>query len=68
MISTLIIDDEADGRDALKSALEKYCPDVDIKGVCETPDEAIQAIVRDVRAVESEAGKPAKSGRAKGKP
>jgi branched-chain amino acid transport system ATP-binding protein len=31
-------------------------------------DEAIQAIVRDVRAVESEAGKPAKSGRAKGKP
>ena len=44
MITTLIIDDEADGRDALKSALEKYCPEVNIKGVCETPEEAIHAI------------------------
>jgi branched-chain amino acid transport system ATP-binding protein len=29
-------------------------------------DDAIKAIVRDVKAVEAEAGKPAKSGRAKG--
>jgi two-component system LytT family response regulator len=44
MITTLIIDDEADGRDALKSAIEKYCPEVDIKCICETPEEGILAI------------------------
>lgn len=44
MITALIIDDEADGRDALKLALEKYCPEVEIKGICESPEQGLQAI------------------------
>jgi two-component system LytT family response regulator len=44
MITALIIDDEADGRDALKLALGKYCPEVKIQGACETAESGIQAI------------------------
>lgn len=44
MITALIIDDESDGRDALRLALEKYCPDVSIKGMCETSELGISAI------------------------
>lgn len=44
MITALLIDDEADGRDALKLMLEKYCPAVEIKKICETPEEGIRAI------------------------
>lgn len=44
MIRALIIDDEADGRDALKLALSKYCPEIEIIEVCENADHGIQAI------------------------
>jgi two-component system LytT family response regulator len=44
MITALIIDDEVDGREALKLALEKYCPEVAVKGVYENPEEGVQAI------------------------
>lgn len=44
MITALIIDDESDGRDALKLVLRKYCPEIQILGVCETPQDGIKAI------------------------
>lgn len=44
MITALIIDDESDGRDALTLILDKYCPEIEIIGVCETPLHGIQAI------------------------
>jgi two-component system LytT family response regulator len=47
MISTVIIDDEEDARVALKLMIEKYCPEVFLKGVYETPEQGLQAI-RDI--------------------
>jgi two-component system, LytTR family, response regulator len=44
MIRAIIIDDEQDGRDALRMAIEKYFPDVAIIAICETPDEGIDTI------------------------
>lgn len=44
MIRTIIIDDEADARDALKLAISKYCPEVNLIGVYATPEEGIEAI------------------------
>lgn len=44
MIHTLIIDDEADGRNALRIAIEKYFPEVAIKGIYETPEKGLEAI------------------------
>ncbi len=44
MIRTLLIDDEADGRESLKIAVEKYCPEVSIGGICETPEQGLTAI------------------------
>ncbi|QHT70580.1 response regulator transcription factor [Rhodocytophaga rosea] len=44
MIHTLIIDDEADGRNALRIAIEKYFPEVSIKGIYETPEQGLEAI------------------------
>lgn len=44
MITAIIIDDEADGRDALQIALEKYCPEVAIAGIYATPEEGIAGI------------------------
>ncbi len=44
MIQALIIDDEADGRDTLKMAIEKYCPEVAIQGIYATPEEGLAAI------------------------
>ncbi len=44
MIKAIVIDDEADGREALKIALEKYCPEIEIKALCETPADGISAI------------------------
>jgi two-component system LytT family response regulator len=43
-IRTVIIDDEPHGRLALKNALEKFCPQVKIEGICSDPEEAIEAI------------------------
>lgn len=44
MITAIIIDDEADGREALRIALEKYCPDVEIRGVYAKPEEGVAAV------------------------
>lgn len=44
MINALIIDDEADAHEALRLALTKYCPDVLVQGVFETPEEGLDAI------------------------
>ena len=44
MINALIIDDEADGREALQIAVEKYCPEVTIKGTYATPEQGMHAI------------------------
>ena len=44
MIEAIIIDDEEDGREALRLALQKFCPDVTITGICESPEEGLQAI------------------------
>ncbi|MBC7923452.1 MAG: response regulator, partial [Ferruginibacter sp.] len=44
MIRTIVVDDEADGREALKTALERYCPEVEILRICETPERGLEAI------------------------
>lgn len=46
MIRTLIVDDESDAREALRLALEKYCPEVGVLASCSTPDEALKAILQ----------------------
>lgn len=43
-IRSIIIDDEADGRDALRIALEKYFPELRIEGSYASPEEALTAI------------------------
>lgn len=43
-ISAVIIDDEADAREALRMAIERYCPDVSIVSVCSSPEEGIDAV------------------------
>lgn len=45
MIDCLIIDDESDAREALKMAVEKYCPDVEILSACETPEKGLEEIL-----------------------
>lgn len=45
-IRTIIIDDEADGRQAVALALAKYAPQVEVVGICESPEKGIQAIRR----------------------
>lgn len=44
MIKTLIIDDEHHGRQSLQRALQQYCPEIGIVGICESPEEGILAI------------------------
>lgn len=44
MINTLIIDDEADGCESLKLAIEKYCPEIVIKGIYQNPQQGIETI------------------------
>lgn len=45
MIHCLIIDDESDAREALKLAVEKYCPEVEVIAACETPKKGLEAIL-----------------------
>ena len=45
MIRSIIIDDEHYGRQALKVALEKYCPEVEIVSVCEGATQGLEAIM-----------------------
>src|SRR5690606_30125599 len=44
MIRTIIIDDEAYGRDAIMIMLEKYLPDLTITGIFGDPEEGLNAI------------------------
>ncbi|MDX2245833.1 MAG: LytTR family DNA-binding domain-containing protein [Bacteroidia bacterium] len=44
MIETILIDDEADGREALKLAIERYCPDITLLGEYATPEAGLEAI------------------------
>ena len=44
MIQSIIIDDETDAREALRLALDKYCPEVEVLAACETPENGIEAI------------------------
>ena len=44
MIRSVIIDDEHYGREAIRAAVAKYCPEVEILQVCEEPLEGIKAI------------------------
>jgi len=46
MIRSIIVDDEHFGRQALKVALETYCPEVKIEVICEGPEQAIEVIPR----------------------
>jgi two-component system, LytTR family, response regulator len=44
MINAIIIDDETDGRETLTLAIEKYCTDITITGIYETPEQGLRAI------------------------
>ncbi len=44
MIRSLIIDDEANAREGLKLALERFCPEVEILTLCPSPDDGLKAI------------------------
>jgi len=44
MINAIIIDDEYDGREALKLSLKRYCPEINILHLCENADEGIRII------------------------
>lgn len=44
MIRSILIDDERDGLDDLKEALEKYCPEISIVATFNVPAEAVEAI------------------------
>jgi len=44
MIRAIIIDDEPDGREALKLSIEKYCPELAIVEMCSTADEGLISI------------------------
>jgi two-component system LytT family response regulator len=44
MINAILIDDEQTGLEALQLAIQKYCPDVVIKGVYNTPQQGLDGI------------------------
>jgi len=44
MINAVLIDDETAGLEALQFAIEKYCPDVVIKGVYDKPEDGLSGI------------------------
>lgn len=44
MIRAVIVDDESYARDGLKLAIQKFCPEIEIVGLCKTPDEGITCI------------------------
>lgn len=44
MIRTVIIDDEAGGRNAIRIALERYFPEVAIEGIYDSPEKGIEGI------------------------
>lgn len=44
MINAIIIDDEYDGREALKLSIERFCPEINIVDLCTNADEGIKSI------------------------
>ena len=44
MIKTIIIDDEEDGRETLRLDLGKYCPDIELLALCESPEQGLEQI------------------------
>ena len=44
MLKAIIIDDEKKGREAVRIAVEKFCPTVELVAMCETPVSGIEAI------------------------
>ncbi|MDB4292138.1 LytTR family DNA-binding domain-containing protein [Maribacter sp.] len=44
MIRALIIDDEEDAREVLSLALAKFCPEIEILALCESPEEGLEQI------------------------
>jgi two-component system LytT family response regulator len=44
MIDAILVDDETAGLEALQLAIEKYCPDIAIKGIYNKPEEALTGI------------------------
>jgi two-component system, LytTR family, response regulator len=44
MIKAVLIDDEEDGREALKLALRKFCPEIEIIGIFGSPEEGVLGI------------------------
>jgi two-component system, LytTR family, response regulator len=48
MISAIIIDDEHEGRLAINAALQKHCPDVEVRKICIDAYEGLEAI-RNIR-------------------
>lgn len=44
MIKALIIDDEQDAREGLNLVIEKFCPEVQVIGLCESPEIGIKKI------------------------
>lgn len=43
-IKAIIIDDEPDGREALKLSIQKYCPEINILDLCANADEGFRSI------------------------
>ena len=44
MINTILIDDEVTGLESLKLAIEKYCPDIAVKGAFKSPQLGLAGI------------------------
>ncbi len=44
MITAILIDDEVTGLESLQLAIEKYCPDVEIVGVYNSPEKGLEGI------------------------
>ena len=44
MITAILIDDEVTGLESLKLAIEKYCPDVEIVGIYNSPENGLEGI------------------------
>jgi len=44
MIKALIIDDEANARKGLRLVLQKYCPEVEVLALCESPEVGLEKI------------------------
>ena len=44
MTKAIIIDDEEDAREVLALALKKFCPEIDILALCESPEDGLKKI------------------------